>query len=55
LGFVLSRPEIGTALVGVTCAAELREILYAASRALPALDWSAMALDDEVALTPSLW
>ncbi len=55
LGFVLSRPEIGTALVGVTCAAELREILDAASRALPALDWSAMALDDEVALTPSLW
>jgi aryl-alcohol dehydrogenase-like predicted oxidoreductase len=55
LGFVLSRPEIGTALVGVTSAVELQEILTAASCPLPTLDWSAMTLDDEVALTPSLW
>jgi len=55
LGFALSQPEIGTALVGVTSAGELREILDAASRPLPVLDWDAMALDDEMVLTPSLW
>jgi aryl-alcohol dehydrogenase-like predicted oxidoreductase len=55
LGFALARPEISTALVGVTRAAELQEILDAAKRALPALDWDAMALDDDVVLTPSLW
>ncbi|MBN9589511.1 MAG: hypothetical protein BGN85_08310 [Alphaproteobacteria bacterium 64-11] len=55
LGFALTRPEIGTALVGVTTATELQEILDAAARPLPHLDWDAMALDDEVVLTPSLW
>lgn len=55
LGFVLSRPEIGTALVGVTTPGELEEILVAAKTPLPALDWDALALDDETVLTPSLW
>lgn len=55
LGFALSRQEIGTALVGVTTVDELAEILDAAARPLPALDWEAMALDDEMVLTPSLW
>ena len=55
LGFVLSRPEIDVALVGVTSVAELNEILDAAQKPLPALDWSALALNDEVVLTPSLW
>ena len=55
LGFVLSRPEIDVALVGVTSAAELDEILSAAQKPLPALDWSALALADETVLTPSLW
>lgn len=55
LGFALSRPEIATALVGVTSAGELQEVLDAASRPLPGLDWDAMALDDEMVLTPSLW
>jgi aryl-alcohol dehydrogenase-like predicted oxidoreductase len=55
LGFVLARPEITVGLVGVTTAAELQEILDAAARPLPHLDWAALALDDEVVLTPSRW
>lgn len=55
LGFVLSRPEIDVALVGVTRLAELDEILAAAAQPLPALDWAAQALDDETVLTPSRW
>ena len=55
LGFVLSRPEIDVALVGVTQLAELEEILAAAALPLPALDWPALALQDEIALTPSRW
>jgi aryl-alcohol dehydrogenase-like predicted oxidoreductase len=55
LGFVLSRPEIGTALVGVTAADELAEILDAAARPLPALDWPSYALQDDIVLTPSRW
>jgi len=55
LGFVLSRPEIDVALVGVTQLAELEEILAAATLPLPALDWPALALQDEIALTPSRW
>ncbi len=55
LGFVLSRPEIAFGLAGVTTAAELDEIIVAAGKPLPDLDWAAFALDDEVTLTPSLW
>jgi len=55
LGFVLSRPEIAVALVGVTTVAELDEILAAANEPLPALDWPSLALDDERVLTPSQW
>jgi aryl-alcohol dehydrogenase-like predicted oxidoreductase len=55
LGFVLSRPEISVALVGVTALDELEEILAAAKQPLPALDWDACALADERLLTPSLW
>lgn len=55
LGFVLSRPEIDIALVGVTARDELDEIVSAAALPLPPIDWSACALDDERILTPSLW
>lgn len=55
LGFVLSRPEIAFGLVGVTSTAELNEIIGAATKPLPDLNWSAFALDDEMTLTPSLW
>jgi aryl-alcohol dehydrogenase-like predicted oxidoreductase len=55
LGFVLSRPEIDVALVGVTMPNELAEILTAAALPLPNLDWTALALDDETVLTPSRW
>ena len=55
LGFVLSRPEIDVALVGVTQLAELEEILAATTLPLPALDWPVLALQDEIALTPSRW
>jgi aryl-alcohol dehydrogenase-like predicted oxidoreductase len=55
LGFVLSCPEIAFGLVGVTSIAEQDEIIAAAQRPLPDLDWAALALDDELTLTPSLW
>ncbi len=55
LGFVLSRPEIAVALVGVTGLDEFNAILAAAAQPLPALDWQACALKDERILTPSLW
>lgn len=55
LGFVLSRPEIDTGLVGVTGVGELDEILAAANEPLPDTDWSRCALSDETVLTPSRW
>lgn len=55
LGFVLGRQEVKIGLVGVTSLPELEEILGAATRPLPALDWNACALDDARILTPSLW
>ena len=55
LGFALSCPEIAFGVVGVTSLGELDEILAAAAYPLPDLDWAAMALTDEVVLTPSLW
>ena len=55
LAFVLSRPEIDVALVGVTSRAELDDILAAAALPLPRLDWGSLALDDELVLTPSRW
>jgi D-threo-aldose 1-dehydrogenase len=55
LAFVLARPEIAFGLVGVTSLPELEEILEAAERPPPDLDWPALALHDEMVLTPSLW
>jgi aryl-alcohol dehydrogenase-like predicted oxidoreductase len=55
LGFALSRPEISVAPVGVTSLTELEEILGAATLDLPTLEWDALALDEELLLTPSLW
>lgn len=55
LAFVLSRPEIDVALVGVTQLSELEEILAATRLPPPALDWPALALEDEIVLTPSRW
>jgi len=55
LAFALGRPEVDVALVGVTVDSELEEILDAAARPAPAIDWAACAMDDEMVLTPSLW
>jgi aryl-alcohol dehydrogenase-like predicted oxidoreductase len=55
LGFVLARPEIKFSLVGVTSSSMLNEILTAANRPLPDLDWASLALNDELVLTPSSW
>jgi len=55
LGFALSRPEIDVALVGVTQPMELDDILECAAHPAPVLDWRALALEDEIALTPSRW
>jgi D-threo-aldose 1-dehydrogenase len=55
LGFVLSRPEIDVAVVGMTGVQQLSEIVSAALSPLPDMDWQACALQDERVLTPSLW
>ncbi len=55
LGFVLSRPEVDVAVVGMTGLQQLQEIIAAALSPLPDLDWDACALHDERILTPSLW
>jgi len=55
LGFVLSRPEVDVAVMGVTSPRELEEILEAACAPLQPLDWASCALDDTRVLTPSLW
>jgi aryl-alcohol dehydrogenase-like predicted oxidoreductase len=53
--FILDRPEIDVALVGVTRKSELDEVVSAAMSASPVLDWGACALEDPFVLTPSLW
>jgi aryl-alcohol dehydrogenase-like predicted oxidoreductase len=55
LGFVLARSEIKFSLVGVTSSSMLNEILSAANRPPPDLDWASLALNDELVLTPSRW
>jgi aryl-alcohol dehydrogenase-like predicted oxidoreductase len=55
LGFVLSRPEIDVAVVGMTGLMQLREIVSAVLSPLPDMDWRTCALADERILTPSLW
>jgi spore coat polysaccharide biosynthesis protein SpsF (cytidylyltransferase family)/aryl-alcohol dehydrogenase-like predicted oxidoreductase len=55
LAFVLSRPEVDAAVVGVTFARQLDEIVAAATASPPPCDWAACALDDARVLTPSLW
>ncbi len=55
LRFVLDRPEVDHAVVGVTSRAELAGILTAATTTVAGLDMAALALDDPIALTPSLW
>jgi spore coat polysaccharide biosynthesis protein SpsF (cytidylyltransferase family)/aryl-alcohol dehydrogenase-like predicted oxidoreductase len=55
LAFVLSRPEVDVAVIGVAALKQLDEILAAAAMPPPKLDWGACALDDTRVLTPSLW
>ncbi|MGZ6021495.1 MAG: aldo/keto reductase [Rhizomicrobium sp.] len=55
VSFALNCPEIDVAVVGVTSVTELDEILNAADKPVPALDWAACALNDPFVLTPSLW
>jgi aryl-alcohol dehydrogenase-like predicted oxidoreductase len=55
LAFALDRPEIDVAVVGVTTPDEFSEIVQAATRPSPKLDWPSCALNDELVLTPSRW
>ncbi len=55
LGFVLSRPEVEVAVIGMTARKQLEEILKAVAEPLPDLDWASFALEDARVLTPSLW
>jgi aryl-alcohol dehydrogenase-like predicted oxidoreductase len=55
LAFVLSRPEVDVAVVGVAALRHLQEILVANCEPMPKLDWATCALDDARILTPSLW
>jgi aryl-alcohol dehydrogenase-like predicted oxidoreductase len=55
LAFALGQMEVDVAIVGVTTTDELDEIVQAAIKPSPAIDWAACALEDPVVLTPSLW
>jgi len=55
LAFVLSRPEVDVAVIGVAALRQLDEILAAAAMPAPEMDWGACALEDARVLTPSLW
>jgi aryl-alcohol dehydrogenase-like predicted oxidoreductase len=55
LGFVLSRPEIDVAVVGMTGLSQLGEIISAVLSPAQEMNWQACALQDERVLTPSLW
>jgi aryl-alcohol dehydrogenase-like predicted oxidoreductase len=55
LAFVLSRPEVDVAVIGVTARHQLDQILDIIAMPPPDIDWAACALDDARVLTPSLW
>ncbi|MGY3616563.1 aldo/keto reductase [Bradyrhizobium sp. USDA 10063] len=55
VGFVLAQDHVDVAVVGVTSADELAEIVAASATRVRDLDWRACAIDDPVTLTPSLW
>ncbi len=55
LGFVLSRPEVDMAVLGVAGLRQLEEILIAIATPIPELDWASFALNDMRVLTPPLW
>lgn len=55
LAFVLSRPEVDVAVIGVTARHQLDQILDIIALPPPDIDWAACALDDARLLTPSLW
>jgi spore coat polysaccharide biosynthesis protein SpsF (cytidylyltransferase family)/aryl-alcohol dehydrogenase-like predicted oxidoreductase len=55
LGFVLSRPEVDVAVIGVTALRQLEDILTTVAAPTPSLDWAACAIDDPRVLTPSQW
>jgi aryl-alcohol dehydrogenase-like predicted oxidoreductase len=55
LAFVLSRPEVDVAVIGVTARYQLDQVLDIIAMPPPDIDWAACALDDPRLLTPSLW
>jgi len=56
MGYPLQRPEIDTVLVGVSCEAELRDILAAMDIASSTdIDFGPCAIDDDRYLNPSRW
>ena len=55
LAFVLSRPEVDLAVIGLTGLRQLEETLTAIATPAPELDWASFALSDTRVLTPSLW
>ncbi|MFT3996139.1 MAG: aldo/keto reductase [Asticcacaulis sp.] len=55
LSYALHLEGVSSVIVGVTSAAELRAVIAASDRPRPDLPWQAFALEDPVALDPSLW
>ncbi|MEL6316180.1 MAG: aldo/keto reductase [Pseudomonadota bacterium] len=55
LGFALSRPELARVIVGCASCAQLQEAAALAGRPPPALDWGALSLDADWALSPANW
>lgn len=52
LAFARTRPGVSAVVVGVASPAELRAVLAAAAVPAPALDWSALSLDEGLAFAP---
>ena len=55
LAFAQTRAEASAVIVGVGSAAELRALIAASHAPVPDLDWSAFALDHDLALDPRRW
>lgn len=55
VGFVLAQDDVDVAVVGVTNRDELAQIIATSAKSMPDFDWRSCAIDDPVALTPSLW
>jgi D-threo-aldose 1-dehydrogenase len=53
--YAMCQPEVDHVVIGVTQLSELRQIVDAANAPAEQLNWEQFAMDDPVALNPTLW